>query len=51
MFFQKIWVCTGSDSWHYTKSVQCYVGQTVGYISLTGKSYIWFLLTLLKNDG
>lgn len=36
MLLQKIWICARSNAWHYSPNVQCLVGKTIGYISLTG---------------
>ncbi|KAJ3575569.1 hypothetical protein NP233_g1009 [Leucocoprinus birnbaumii] len=45
---QKIYVCARSDAWHYTNSVQCLVGKTSGYISITGDLLADSILTAIS---
>ncbi|KAF8877889.1 hypothetical protein BD779DRAFT_1231137 [Infundibulicybe gibba] len=34
LLVQKVWVCCSNKSWHHNPAVQCYLGSTIGIISL-----------------
>lgn len=50
LLLQKIWVCSRNSSWHNNPAARCYIGNTLGYISLCSASTLFkFFFEMLKT--